>query len=355
MAEKVLALVFTYKDALLATFHFKRFEIVFVGGLGRGRNWIVVLSNLLIDLIGVIGLWPIIAIEAHPVVNAAFTLCWVLLTDGIGRRGWLENYVVDPLVRRLDPWHYDKWTSSIVVMGKLVRDEVIRHVRINLEAFGGHLAAGLDIARHPNLSVPDLQRKEITNALERALRETKAVRKNTSGFVPAQPPVWKKLIDKIPWEKIFLALPTAGFLLPALSLWGGIGLCLAWVLAYHLLAWMSVPMYESAVRKETLFEGSFTTTSDANKLIYTGVSRLEQEVYRHLNVSPPSVKPWVFSGWPFVHYLLVIVMIVSSFLIWREKVAATPSEHAVVFVFGANIVFHQLRLLVVHFRRWMRA
>jgi hypothetical protein len=340
-ATGILQLVSSYKDALLATFHFKNFELIVIAGLGRGRNWIEMLAEVLLDVVAVIGLWPIALLDVAWWAKAGITLAWVLAIDVIAQRKWLAKYGLDPLIRRIDPRRYSGWTSSIIVLGALVREEVIRHIRRNLNVFGRYLETGLSLAG-PNPS------------LSSALKEAKTVRKNMSSFVPEPPPVWKKMLDKVPWDKLAVPVTLIG-LLSALGFWNGIGLCLAWVLAYHVLAWLGVPFFESALRKQLLFEGMFTTTSDGIELIFTGVAQQEAAVYRHLGISQPSAEPWVLSAWPFIHYIVMIAMIVGGFFFWRRHLEPSLSQEAVVFVFGANILIHLARALGAQFKRRKRS
>ena len=89
-------------------------------------------------------------------------------------------------------------------------------------------------------------------------------------------------------------------------------------------------------------------------MIFTGVAQQEEALYRHLGIPRPSTEPWVLSAWPFIHYLLMIAMIIGGFLIWRLYLEPSLSDQAVVFVFGSNILFHLARGLGAQFKRGRR-
>jgi hypothetical protein len=367
-------LMSTYNEAIAATYHLHGFRVLGIGGLGRGHSWIDMVAAMLVDVLAAVGLFGVMALvnalasvgwlrisvgqgawagwlhwlptnSAVVALAAVATVIWAALADKISQRRLLSSWL-GPLILRLDPKHRWAWQSSIVVLGRLVREEVIRHVRINLNQIGGVLSPGVELARPRDDSPAS---KAALKALETALQQVKAVRKNAADFA-ATSSIWSKLLDKIPWKEMSALIPTAGLSWGLLNVWGGVGLCLAWVLAYHILAFMGLVFFDSALRKNLFFDGRLIKTSDDIKLTYPPVSKQEKVLYDALEIPMPSVQSWAIVYWPPIHYVFTAVMIVVSFVLWRQSSTPPLTSLLVVGAFGANILYHLVKSLVGLFR-----
>lgn len=347
-AQDISRLMFVYKEAIDATYRFKQFNIVRLGDRS-GHSWIEALSSLFTDIVSVFGLLAILKFPVPLWATIFIAVSWIMLLDRAAKLN-VFGKLADPLIRRLVLQRYKEWTNSTIVIGPLVRDEVTRHIRINLNKIGGFLSNGLSIAKQQNIAGHAHAQREISRALERALGEVKAVRDNILGFAPTAS-TWSKILDKIPLKETFLAAPILSILLWILYKGGGIALCLVWVFAYNFLAVIGLAFYDSAIRKEVLFDRTSVQASDGITLPNTPVSGAEREIYAHLEVAAPSVEPWALSVWPRIHYSLTVIMVILTYVFWDNRFSPILPEKIVVGVFGLDLMVFQIWFFYKSFRR----
>jgi hypothetical protein len=256
------------------------------------------------------------------------------------------------------------------VLGAFVRDAVCRHVSINL----GHLrvvATKALIAATPTRSETSLRvkktapidvvrraeydaeqdaatRKAITEHLHSAATDIDVLAKLIAKHKSATRHVlglFGGLILRISPFALFTWISTQLTALPALPLWYGIGLCVTWMIAYHLIGVIGIPLHDAEYRKYLLFEGYIGSPEDGVCPLFPNVSRLEQELYEHLKIAPPIVVSWE-TLIPVVHDVFIILIVAASF--WLLPLDGRA--RVIVLVVGTLIVGLRIR----HIRNWRR-
>jgi hypothetical protein len=341
-------LVEIYEKAFRSTLRFKHVAFIELGAFydREGRAWPLVIGDFAFDLFEVAGVaillflvptyvfpaWsranPFIRLVVQFVVLFLITLLWLVAADTAK-----DRFLLPIVQRRLQP------RRSILVIGSLARDAVIRHIRSNLRA----IADDVESIQHSCSLRGDGIVSEILG------RTAKDIEPLSERVAPEEGGIRSvlDLVSTFGWKWIVPFLGPAGFLWCFVRLYGALGLCLAWVLTYHALALIGVVFHDSEYRKQILFEGYIGTPSDEIKPLHPSVLEREGQVYSHLGIIPPVVVMWGETVWPGFHSGLMLFLIPAS-LIWYRSLLDLKG-FAISLGFGSVVVFFQYRF----FREWL--
>ena len=257
----------------------------------------------------------------------------------------------------------------LLVVGWLVRDVVVRHIQINLK-HARYVNYLTEVVSRPTCEETRLgvkktapsetiqkaqeeQRKRqqvrqiVLSHMKNAAADLKSLEQEVGNYKSLSAQIINLIfgIVKHVSPLAFLTWVATQFAkVVNMPLWQGVLVCSLWIVIYNLLGLIAVPFHDAGYRKHLLFEGYIGTPDDKIKPLMPPVSRLEKEFYAHLGIVRPVVISWD-DLLPPVHYIVTILMIVSS-------VVLLPL-HKEVFAMGI-VAGTALIVLNVNQLRWWR-
>jgi len=116
------------------------------------------------------------------------------------------------------------------------------------------------------------------------------------------------------------------------------------IVAYHLLAWLTLPFYHAADRQYVLFEGYTGGASDGLKPMFPEVSRHETALFKLLGAKRPIVISWEYLIPP-LHYAVISTLLIMMIV----KLPFEGHAREVAAVFGIVLILNyinQIRLFL---------
>lgn len=116
--------------------------------------------------------------------------------------------------------------------------------------------------------------------------------------------------------------------------WQVMGFAIIILVAYHLVAWVSLPFFNAAYRKHVLLNGYMGKPSDGLMPMFPDAARLEIAFFKLFDLRPPVIVSWDEIV-PALHYLVLIIFIIALLVILPLDGKARNGS----WVFGAVLVF----------------
>ena len=263
--------------------------------------------------------------------------------------------------------------KNMFVMKPLLREAVLRHIRTNLDAVTP-LALRAYRVRHllPKVTSMGLNMKVATpDAIAKAEAERDARLKEKAvigslldealddiaslNAILSRQPLFAARLFRVALNLVrrIAPLALAGWVIAQFKhlrgrpTWQELGFAILVLIAYHLIAWISLPFFNAAYRKFLYLNGYgfMGKPTDGLSPLEPSAKRLEGEFFKLLGQFPPIVVSWdeVIPG---LHYVAVIAFVISlAFGLPLDKVVREW-----VLIFGGLLVYTYVMLL----REWWR-
>ncbi len=226
------------------------------------------------------------------------------------------------------------------VVKPLLRDALLHHLKVNLDQ-ATLLALRAYQAQRPT---PDETRLRVNkkNASSERIAEAEAERneflerqqksaalldealndiKSLSEIVREQPSLAAKFFKTgISLLRRVAPIAVVGWVvtqfdeLRAWPTWQVMGFAILILVAYHLVAWISLPFFDAAYRKHILLNGYMGKPSDGLMPMFPNAARLEVALFKLFDLRPPIVVSWDEIV-PALHYLVLIIFIITLLVI----------------------------------------
>lgn len=280
---------------------------------------------------------------------------------------------IEAVISLRKPWQRvefrELYSGKMFVVKPLLRDALLHHIKVNLDQ-ATLLAMRAYQAQRPtpeetrlwvskkNTSPERVAEKEAERSafLERQrntsalLNEAQDDIKSLNEIVRGQPSLAAKLFKAgISLLRRVAPFAVAGWVitrfddLRAWPTWQVMGFALLILVAYHLVAWVSLPFFNAAYRKHLLLNGYgfMGKPSDGLMPMFPDVKRLEVAFFELFDLRPPVVVSWDEIV-PALHYLVLIIFIITL----SVSLPLTREARYGAWVFGAVLIIIYIRRII---------
>jgi hypothetical protein len=224
--------------------------------------------------------------------------------------------------------------KNYLIFKPLLRDALLHRVRLNLD-HADLLALRAYQAQRPRpketrLGVrqgadPDIvataevkrrafleSREKMASFLNEARDDIKSLSEIASTYKPLSGKIFKTAVSLV---RRIAPIAVAGWVVTQFDklrtwpTWQAILFALLILVAYHFVAWISLPFFNAAFREYVYLDGYMGKSTDGLDPLFPPVKRVEEHFYKLFDARPPIVVSWD-EVVPILHYIALVILIV---------------------------------------------